>query len=141
VQDAVGAGAKVITGGERLAGRGFYYQPTLLADVDNSWPVAQEEIFGPVAVVIGFGDEDEAVRLANASRYGLAGHIVSRDTGRAFELACRLRAGSIDLNGGPGYTNPEVPFGGYKRSGIGRENGIEGLDAYTQLKTIKYHAG
>jgi aldehyde dehydrogenase (NAD+) len=141
VQGAVSAGAKVITGGDRPPGRGFFYQPTLLADVDNSWPVAQDEIFGPVAVVIGFADEDEAVTLANASRYGLAGHIVSRDTGRAFELACRVRAGSIDLNGGPGYTNPEVPFGGYKRSGIGRENGVEGLDEYTQLKTIKYHAG
>ncbi|MFC4948287.1 aldehyde dehydrogenase family protein [Pseudonocardia sp. GCM10023141] len=143
VDRAVAAGATVVSGGERPveAVGGFYYRPTILSDVDNSWPVAQQEIFGPVGVVIGFGDDDEAVAIANDSPYGLAGHVVSADAGGAFALACRLRTGTVDINGGPGYTNPGVPFGGYKRSGLGRENGSEGLDEYTQLKTIKYHGG
>jgi aldehyde dehydrogenase (NAD+) len=143
VERAVRDGAEVITGGARPSGSsvpagGFYYRPTVLTGVSNTWPVAQQEIFGPVAVVIGFDTEAEAVELANDSAYGLAGHVVSRDSGRAFELACRLRTGTVDINGGPGYTNPDVPFGGRARSGLGRENGAEGLDEYTQLKTIKY---
>jgi len=146
VERAVRDGADVLTGGARPAGGsvpagGFYYRPTVLTGVHNTWPVAREEIFGPVAVVIGFDTEAEAVELANNSAYGLAGHVLSRDAGRAFELACRLRTGTVDINGGPGYTNPDVPFGGRARSGLGRENGAEGLDEYTQLKTIKYHAG
>jgi aldehyde dehydrogenase (NAD+) len=134
-------GARVATGGSRGEhDRGYFYEPTVLTDVSNAWPVAREEIFGPVAVVIAFGDEDEAIELANDSSYGLAGHVVSDDPARAFALACRLRTGSVDINGGPGYTSPEVPFGGYKRSGVGRENGPQGIDEYTQFKTIKYHA-
>jgi aldehyde dehydrogenase (NAD+) len=134
----------VVRGGARpeLPARlkGAYYLPTVLADVRNEWPVAQEEIFGPVVVVIEVADDDEAVAVANDSPYGLTGHVVGRDTAAAMEIAHRLRAGSIDLNGGPGYTNPAVPFGGWKRSGLGKENGPEGLDEYTQLKTIKYPA-
>jgi aldehyde dehydrogenase (NAD+) len=143
VASAVDAGAEVLTGGRRPPGRraGFFYEPTLLGSVDNRSPVAQEEIFGPVATVIPFGDDDEAVALANDSDYGLDGHIVSADAGAAFEMATRLRTGGVSINGGAGWTNPAVPFGGYKRSGIGRENGEAGLDAYTELKTIKYHAG
>jgi aldehyde dehydrogenase (NAD+) len=146
VEAAVRAGAGVLAGGARpepgsVPPGGFYYPPTVLTEVDNAWPVAREEIFGPVAAVIGFDTEDEAVALANDTAYGLAGHVVSRDAGRAFELAGRLRTGTVDINGGPGYTNPDVPFGGRGRSGLGRENGVEGLDEYTQLKTIKYHAG
>lgn len=142
VHDAVQQGARVATGGSRGAhDRGFYYEPTVLTGVFNPWPIAREEIFGPVAVVIPFTDDDEAIELANDSSYGLAGHVVSKDPARAFALACRLRTGSVDINGGPGYTSPEVPFGGYKRSGVGRENGPQGLDEYTQFKTIKYHAG
>ena len=142
VHDARERGARVATGGSRGDhDRGFFYEPTVLTDVSNAWPIAREEIFGPVAVVIAFGDEDEAIELANDSSYGLAGHVVSQDPARAFAMACRLRTGSVDINGGPGYTSPEVPFGGYKRSGVGRENGPQGLDEYTQFKTIKYHAG
>ncbi len=142
VDGARRGGAQILTGGSRGDHpRGFYYEPTVIAGVANTDPVAAEEIFGPVATVLEFGDDDEAVAIANESRYGLAGHVVSADAGRAFGLACRLRTGSVDINGGPGYTNPDVPFGGYKRSGLGRENGPEGLDGYTQLKTIKYHAG
>jgi aldehyde dehydrogenase (NAD+) len=133
----------VVTGGARPAGRerGFFYLPTLLADVDNRWPVAREEIFGPVGVVIPFDDDEEAITLANDSPYGLDGHIISADVGAAFTMACALRTGGVSINGGAGYTNPAVPFGGYKRSGLGRENGEAGLDEYTQLKTIKYHGG
>lgn len=143
VDGAVRTGATVVTGAARPddSPGGFFYLPTVLTDLDNSWPVARQEIFGPVAVVLGFDTEEEAVSIANDSPFGLAGHILSRDAGRAFELTCRLRTGTVDINGGPGYTNPDVPFGGYRRSGLGRENGTEGLDEYTQLKTIKYHAG
>ncbi|MBB6376336.1 aldehyde dehydrogenase (NAD+) [Pseudonocardia eucalypti] len=143
VAGAVRDGAGVLTGGSAPTEPtgGFYYRPTVLTGVGNDWPVAREEIFGPVGVVIGFGSEDEAVALANDSAYGLAGHVVSRDAGRAFQLAGRLRTGTVDINGGPGYTNPDVPFGGRGRSGLGRENGAEGLDEYTQLKTIKFHGG
>jgi aldehyde dehydrogenase (NAD+) len=145
VAGAIARGASVVHGAarpERLPEHltGAYYLPTVLADVDNAWPVAREEIFGPVAVVIEVADDDEAIAVANDSPYGLAGHIVGRDTAAVFALAERLRAGSIDLNGGPGWTNPAVPFGGMKRSGLGRENGPEGLAEYTQLKTIKYPA-
>ncbi|HZE66284.1 MAG TPA: aldehyde dehydrogenase family protein [Sporichthyaceae bacterium] len=145
VAGALDRGAAVVHGAARPGGLparldGAYYLPTVLGDVHNSWPVAREEIFGPVAVVLTVADDDEAIAVANDSPYGLAGHIIGRDTAAAFALAARLRAGSIDLNGGPGYTNPAVPFGGMKRSGLGRENGPEGLDEYTQLKTIKYPA-
>jgi aldehyde dehydrogenase (NAD+) len=142
VQEACARGAQVATGGSRGDhARGFFYSPTVLTEVSNSWPVAREEIFGPVVVVIDVADEAEAIAVANDSPYGLAGHVVSADPARAFDIACRLRTGSVDINGGPGYTNPDVPFGGYKRSGVGRENGEQGIDEYTQFKTIKYHVG
>lgn len=142
VDGARALGAEVLAGGSRGSQpRGFFYEPTVITGVANSALVATEEIFGPVVVVIETDDDDHAVELANESPYGLAGHVVSSDTARAFGLACRLRTGSVDINGGPGYTSPDVPFGGYKRSGYGRENGSQGLDEYAQFKTIKYHAG
>ena len=142
VTEAVEHGARVVTGGTPGdASAGFYYLPTVLTEVTNSARVAREEIFGPVVVVIDFETDDEAVSIANDSPFGLAGHVMARDPAEAFEIACQLRAGSVDINGGPGYTSPDVPFGGYKRSGMGRENGAQGIDEYTQFKTIKYHAG
>jgi aldehyde dehydrogenase (NAD+) len=143
VDGAVTLGAHVETGGGPPpdVDRGFFFSPTLLTGVDNRWPVAQEEIFGPVGVVIAFDSDDEAVAIANDSRYGLDGHVVSEDVGAAFRMACALRTGGVSINGGAGVTSPAVPFGGYKRSGLGRENGEPGLDEYTQLKTIKYHGG
>lgn len=142
VESARRRGAQVVTGGARGAqSHGYFYEPTVITGVANGDPVCAEEIFGPVVTVVDFDTDDQAVEFANDSRYGLAGHVISGDPGRAFELACRLRTGSVDINGGPGYTNPDVPFGGYKRSGLGRENGSAGLDEYTQLKTIKYHMG
>ncbi|HEX4532013.1 MAG TPA: aldehyde dehydrogenase family protein [Acidimicrobiia bacterium] len=142
VKGALHDGASLVSGGARPAepSEGYFFEPTMLGDVVNEWPVAQDEIFGPVAVTIGFVDDDEAVALANHSRYGLDAAIISRDAGAAFALACRLRTGGVALNGGSGWTNPGVPFGGYKRSGLGRENGDAGLDEYTELKTIKFHA-
>jgi len=143
VAEAIDAGATLLAGGTRPSEppKGFFFEPTVLGKVDNACPVAQDEIFGPVAVTIPCDGDDDAVRTANDSRYGLDAAIVSRDAGAAFELARRLRAGGVAINGGAGWTNPGVPFGGYKRSGLGRENGEEGLDHYTELKTIKYHAG
>jgi acyl-CoA reductase-like NAD-dependent aldehyde dehydrogenase len=137
VDDAVADGAIVITGGgrpEHLT-RGYFYEPTLLTDVDNRDPIAQEEIFGPVSIVIGFDTDDEAIALANVSRYGLSGGVFSADAGRAFNLARRIRTGSVRVNGGSGI---EAPFGGYKRSGIGREYGDVGLDEYTEFKSVTF---
>ena len=141
VQQAVESGATLVTGGRRPKEQpvGFFYEPTLLTDVDNRWPVAQDEIFGPVAVVIPFDTDDEAVAVANDSRYGLDGAVVSADEDAAVRMAEGLRTGGVSINGGAGWTSPAVPFGGYKRSGIGRENGDAGLDEYTELKTIKRH--
>jgi aldehyde dehydrogenase (NAD+) len=139
VQAAVDGGATVVTGGGRPESlpRGYFYSPTLLTDVDNRDPIAQEEIFGPVSVVLGFGSDDEAVAIANDSRYGLSGGVCAADPGRAFDLARRLRTGSVRINGGSAV---EAPFGGYKRSGVGREYGEAGLDEYTELKSITFRA-
>jgi len=136
-------GADVVTGGRRPPGPsgGWFYEPTVLAGVDNAWPVAQEEIFGPVGVVIPFEDDDQAVRMANDSPFGLSGAVFSRDAGAAYELACRLRTGEVNLNGGAGVMSAEAPFGGFKRSGLGRELGEQGLLEYCQTQTIKFHAG
>ena len=109
--------------------------------MDNSWPVARQEIFGPVGVVIPVADDDEAVEVANDSPYGLSGGVFSRDLGAAYAVACRLRTGEVNLNGGAGVMSPEAPFGGFKRSGLGRELGEAGLLEYRQTQTIKFHAG
>lgn len=137
-----GEGARIASGGGRPAGlsRGFFVEPTLLADVDNSMAVAQDEIFGPVGVAIPFDGEDEAIRIANDSRYGLAASLWHPDPVRAYELARRIRAGTVSLNGGGGGPNLAGPFGGYKQSGIGREFGDYGLLEYTQLKTVSWSA-
>lgn len=143
VDEAVRAGAEVVFGGRRPAhlDKGFFYEPTLLTGVDNSAPVARNEIFGPVGVVLGFDTDEEALEIANDSPYGLGGGIISADKGRAFEMALQLDAGFIVMNEGPGAKHPAAPFGGLKRSGIGRESGVEGLDAYTELKSIVFRAG
>lgn len=135
-------GAVVVTGGCRPVGAGgWFYEPTLITGVDNAWPVAREEIFGPVGVVIPVADDDEAVGVANDSPFGLSGAVFSRDVGAAYELACRLRTGEVNLNGGAGVMSAEAPFGGFKRSGLGRELGQAGLREYCQTQTIKFHAG
>jgi aldehyde dehydrogenase (NAD+) len=132
-------GAEVAAGGERatVPGHqgGFYYRPTILAGVNNSMRVAQEEIFGPVLAVIPFEDDDEAVRLANESIYGLAGAVWSRNVPRAVQIAERLRAGTVWINDYH-MINPRYPFGGYKESGIGREHGTLGFNEYREAKHI-----
>jgi acyl-CoA reductase-like NAD-dependent aldehyde dehydrogenase len=143
VDRAVAGGAKVLFGGNRPQhlSRGFFYEPTLLTGVDNTAPIARQEIFGPVGVVIGYDTDEEALTIANDSPYGLGGGIISADKGRAFEMALQLDAGFIILNDGPGAKHPSAPFGGLKRSGSGRESGIEGLNSYTEVKSIVFRAG
>ncbi|SPM30777.1 aldehyde dehydrogenase family protein [Mycobacterium terramassiliense] len=134
VRRAVAAGATLVTGGKRLD-PGYFYAPTLLTNVDPDSEIAQEEVFGPVLVVIGFDDDDDAVRIANNSIYGLAGAVFSRDQDRALAVARRIRAGSFSVNGG-NYFGADSPFGGFKQSGIGREMGVAGLEEFLERKTI-----
>jgi aldehyde dehydrogenase (NAD+) len=138
VATARNEGAILATGGSRPAGldRGFFFEPTVFTDVANSSTLARSEVFGPVAAVISFADDDEAVAIANDSPYGLAGAIVSRDTDAAFRMALGMHTGYVTINGGSGAMDPALPFGGVGRSGIGRELGVEGLDCYTETKSI-----
>ena len=129
-------GATLVTGGGRPAIEpGWYVQPTLFADVDNAMTIAREEIFGPVAAVIPYHDEAEAVAVANDSEYGLAGAVWTADLGRGEAVAARIRTGSVAVNS-PGPLDAYGPFGGFKNSGLGREGGTEALDDYTECQTI-----
>jgi acyl-CoA reductase-like NAD-dependent aldehyde dehydrogenase len=136
ISQAVGSGARLAAGGarpEQLAG--WYVAPTILADVDNSMPVAREEIFGPVLCFIAYDTEEDAVRIANDSPYGLSGGVWSADPARGLRVARGLRTGSIALNGSyPPF--PHVPFGGFKESGLGRELGPEGLRSFLEPRSI-----
>ncbi|MGW1596784.1 aldehyde dehydrogenase [Streptomyces sp. NPDC002343] len=130
-------GARLVTGGPQIPEgleKGNYVTPTVFADVDNSMRIAQEEIFGPVLVVIAYDDEDDAVRIANDSEYGLSGGVWSADEERALGVARRVRTGTITVNGAS--VAFDGPFGGFKASGIGREYGVVGIGAYTEYKTI-----
>ena len=115
--------------------KGFFVEPTMFVDVDNSMTIAQEEIFGPVLVVTPFEDDADAVRIANESIYGLGGAIFSASLERSLAVARRVRTGTLNVNGGAAYF-ADLPFGGYKASGIGRQNGLEGLEQYLETKTI-----
>ncbi|MGH2785444.1 MAG: aldehyde dehydrogenase family protein [Actinomycetota bacterium] len=136
-------GARLAFGGGRPAGldRGFYVEPTLFADVDNAMSVAQDEIFGPVSVVIPFEGEDQAVAIANDTRFGLAASIWHPEPVRALELSRRIKAGRVAINGGGPTMNPHGAWGGFKHSGLGRELGDYGLLEYVELKTIEWGAG
>ena len=134
VQRAVAAGATLVAGGKRVD-PGFFYTPTLLTNVDPDAEVAQDEVFGPVLAVIPFDDDDDAVRIANNSIFGLSGAVHSRNEARAIGVARRIRSGTFSINGG-NYFSQDVPFGGYKQSGIGRESGVAGLEEFLQLKSF-----
>ncbi|MEV7981813.1 aldehyde dehydrogenase family protein [Streptomyces sp. NPDC086519] len=135
-------GARLVCGGRRPAGldRGYFIEPTLFTGVGNHMTVARTEFFGPVGVVIPFGSDEEAVRIANDSPYGLAGAVWSADTAAAYGIASRLRTGGVTINGGSAGVNPRAAFGGYKQSGLGREWGEFGLDEYLQTKTVSWAA-
>ncbi|MEU6021837.1 aldehyde dehydrogenase family protein [Micromonospora sp. NPDC047134] len=130
-------GGRLVVGGPEapVPQRGWFVAPTIIADVDPDSALAQEEVFGPVLAVIPVDDDDHAVRVANNSRYGLAGAVWSTDEERAVQVARRLRTGAVDINGAP--FNPLAPFGGYKQSGLGRELGAHGLAEFCELKAIQ----
>ncbi len=130
-------GARLLLGGSTPAhlDKGYYVEPTVFMDVTNDMTIAREEIFGPVLAVIAYDDEEEAVRIANDSDFGLSGSVWSASEERALAVARRIRAGTINVNGGNFYA-ADAPFGGYKQSGIGREMGPEGFEEYLETKTI-----
>lgn len=135
-------GAEVLVGGGRPAHleKGWYVEPTLFGNVDPDMVIAQEEIFGPVMAIIPFDDDDDAVRIANNSTYGLSGGVQSGDIDRATSIARRIRTGSISINGGSWY-GADMPYGGYKDSGVGRQNGVEGFEQYLETKIVGWPAG
>ncbi|WP_298990479.1 NAD-dependent succinate-semialdehyde dehydrogenase [uncultured Pseudokineococcus sp.] len=135
VGDAVDGGARVLTGGERTGGRGYFYAPTVLADVPASARLLREEVFGPVAPVVAFDTEEEGVAQANDTEYGLVSYVYTRDVGRALRVCEQVETGMVGLNQGV-VSNPAAPFGGVKQSGFGREGGREGIDEYLETKYV-----
>src|SRR5438034_5361959 len=139
IKKGVAEGAELVAGGaeppEGVPQGGYYVRPTVFGRVKNSMTIAQEEIFGPVLAIIPYQDEEEAVRIANDSVYGLAGAVWSKDEARAQRVARRMRAGQIDINGGA--FNMNAPFGGFKQSGHGREAGVYGLEEFLEYKSLQ----
>ena len=141
IREAIQAGTRLLVGGDdppEGLSRGFYVRPTVFTDVDPGAVIAQEEVFGPVLCIIGYLDVEEAVTIANGTRYGLAAAVWSADTERALQVAKRIRAGQIDINGAP--FNAMAPFGGFKQSGYGRELGVFGLEEYLEPLSIQLSA-
>ncbi len=140
IEKGVAQGATLALGGGRPADlpKGWFVEPTLFTDVDNSMTIAQEEIFGPVLVVIPFEDDDDAVRIANDSVYGLSGGVFSGSLERSLRVAERIRTGTFAVNGGMPIGQADIPFGGYKHSGIGRQNGLAGFDQYLETKAVAW---
>ncbi len=141
IQKGIDEGARLVTGGvdapEGLD-TGYFVRPTVFADVTPDMTIAQEEIFGPVLAIMPYDDEDDAVRIANSTIYGLAGGVQSGDVERATRVARRLRTGQVEVNGG-GF-NIQAPFGGYKQSGNGRELGQFGLEEFLEVKSLQLPA-
>jgi aldehyde dehydrogenase (NAD+) len=137
LDSAIAEGGRFACGGGRPADRdtGFFIEPTVIAGLDNGAKVAREEVFGPVLTVIAHDGDDDAVRIANDSPYGLSGSVFSADEQRAAGVAARMRVGTVNVNGGVWYS-ADMPFGGYKQSGIGREMGLAGFEEYLETKAI-----
>ena len=135
VQDAIGRGARAVVGGQAREGAGYFYNPTVLTDIPDDAELLQEEIFGPVAPVKGFTDEDEAIAAANNTQYGLVAYVFTNDLKRALRVCEKLETGMIGLNQGM-VSNAQAPFGGVKQSGFGREGGYEGIDEYLETKYV-----
>ncbi len=138
IRKGIEEGATLVTGGPEAPAdlpRGFFVKPTVFTNVRPEMTIAQEEIFGPVLAIIPYADEEDAVRIANGTHYGLAGGVWSKDVARARRVARRLRTGQVDINGGA--FNPLAPFGGFKQSGIGREGGRHGLAEFLEIKSLQ----
>jgi succinate-semialdehyde dehydrogenase/glutarate-semialdehyde dehydrogenase len=135
VQGALHAGAECLTGGARPDRAGYYYEPTVLANVHPDSPILDEEIFGPVAPIVTFTSEDEAVELANRTEYGLVSYVYTGDLARGLRVSQRVESGMVGINRGV-VSDPAAPFGGVKQSGIGREGGHEGMLDYTESKYV-----
>jgi acyl-CoA reductase-like NAD-dependent aldehyde dehydrogenase len=142
IESGTGEGARLVVGGAAMPDgldTGWYVRPTLFSGANNDMRIAREEIFGPVLTVISYRDEDEALRIANDTEYGLAGSVFTADTDRGIEVATRVRSGTFGVN--QGYImDPAAPFGGVKNSGYGRELGVEGIDSYTVSQSISVAA-
>jgi succinate-semialdehyde dehydrogenase/glutarate-semialdehyde dehydrogenase len=135
LDDAVTKGARVVTGGQPVDGPGWFFQPTVLAGVTAEADVNREEIFGPVAPVRTFSTDEDAIRMANDTEYGLVAYLFTRDLSRAIRVSEALEYGMVGVNQGI-VSNPSAPFGGVKASGVGREGGAEGIEEYLETKYV-----
>jgi succinate-semialdehyde dehydrogenase/glutarate-semialdehyde dehydrogenase len=134
-KDAVDRGARVLAGGERVGGPGYFFQPTVLGDIADDAQILREEVFGPVAPIKSFASDDEAVQAANATEFGLVSYVYTQNLQRAIRVCERLETGMVGLNQGM-VSNAGAPFGGVKQSGVGREGGNEGIDEYLETKYV-----
>ncbi|MFD9669141.1 NAD-dependent succinate-semialdehyde dehydrogenase [Rhodococcus sp. NPDC059968] len=137
VDDAVTKGATIMTGGRHVAGQGYFYEPTVLADVPHTAKILREEVFGPVAAIIGFDGEAEGIAAANDTEYGLASYIYTESLDRALRVSSALESGMVGVNRGI-ISDVSAPFGGIKESGLGRESGAEGIEEYLETKYIAF---
>jgi succinate-semialdehyde dehydrogenase/glutarate-semialdehyde dehydrogenase/succinyl-CoA reductase len=138
VQDAVAKGARILTGGKRLKDKGYFYAPTVLDNITPDMMVAHEEVFGPVAPVTVVEDENEAIRLANSSQYGLGASIWTQNLDRAEKLSRQIESGIVTVNNVV-ISDPRIPFGGVKQSGFGRELSKYGMLEFVNVKSIRYY--